>query len=96
MEWIIIDDGTDAIKDLVENVEGVKYYYFDKKMLLGEKRNLTHKYAKGEILVYMDDDDYYPPESLKTRVMDLIWSKFITSTIILTSIRRCLYCHRTL
>jgi glycosyltransferase involved in cell wall biosynthesis len=31
-------------------------------MILGAKRNLIHKHAKGDILVYMDDDDYYPPE----------------------------------
>jgi glycosyltransferase involved in cell wall biosynthesis len=71
MEWIIIDDGTDAIKDLVENVEGVKYYYYEKKMPLGEKRNIMHKYAKGEIIVYMDDDDYYPPERVEHAVKTL-------------------------
>jgi hypothetical protein len=30
-------------------------------MSLGEKRNLMHEKATGSILVYMDDDDYYPP-----------------------------------
>lgn len=28
---------------------------------LGKKRNLTHAHSSGTILVYMDDDDYYPP-----------------------------------
>ena len=40
MEWIIIDDGSDKIKDLVENIEGVQYYSYDKKMTIGKKRNL--------------------------------------------------------
>lgn len=61
MEWIIIDDGTDKIEDLVKDVPCVKYYKYDKKMSLGKKRNLMHEKTCGEILVYMDDDDYYPP-----------------------------------
>ena len=61
MEWIIIDDGTDKIEDLVKDVPCVKYYHYTKKMSLGKKRNLMHEKTSGEILVYMDDDDYYPP-----------------------------------
>lgn len=61
MEWIIVDDGTDQIGDLVRDLPCVKYYSYETKMTLGRKRNLMHKFAKGEILVYMDDDDYYPP-----------------------------------
>ena len=61
MEWIIIDDGTDKIEDLVANIPEVKYYKFNEKMTLGKKRNIAHQYCKGDIIVYMDDDDYYPP-----------------------------------
>jgi hypothetical protein len=61
LEWIIIDDGTDPIEDLVAGVPQVKYFGYKKKMSLGEKRNLMHEKATGSILVYMDDDDYYPP-----------------------------------
>lgn len=61
MEWIIIDDGTDKIEDLVKDVPNVKYFKYDTKMSLGKKRNLMHEKSKGDILVYMDDDDYYPP-----------------------------------
>ena len=60
MEWIIIDDGTDKIEDLVKDISGVKYFSYDKKMSLGKKRNLMHDKSSGDILVYMDDDDYYP------------------------------------
>ena len=62
MEWIVIDDGTDPVGDLFEGVEGVKYFYQKEKMKLGKKRNYMHSKCKGEIIVYMDDDDYYPPE----------------------------------
>ena len=64
MEWIIVDDGTDKIEDLVKaaNIPQIQYFKIEKKMTLGAKRNLTHTKTKGSILVYMDDDDYYPPE----------------------------------
>jgi glycosyltransferase involved in cell wall biosynthesis len=61
LEWIIIDDGTDSVEDLVADIPRVKYFGYKKKMSLGEKRNLMHEKATGSILVYMDDDDYYPP-----------------------------------
>jgi glycosyltransferase involved in cell wall biosynthesis len=68
MEWIIIDDGTDKIEELVTHIPQVKYFKYDKKMSLGEKRNLMHTKTCGEILVYMDDDDYYPPERVSHAV----------------------------
>tara|TARA_X000000368_G_scaffold418772_1_gene419901 strand:- start:3676 stop:4875 length:1200 start_codon:yes stop_codon:yes gene_type:complete len=63
IEWIIIDDGTDKIEDLIveANIEQIKYIKLDEKIPLGKKRNLLHQHAKGDIIVYMDDDDYYPP-----------------------------------
>lgn len=68
MEWIIIDDGTDKIGDLVKEVPQVKYFPYDKKMSLGEKRNIMHQKSCGSILVYMDDDDYYPPQRVSHAV----------------------------
>jgi glycosyltransferase involved in cell wall biosynthesis len=71
MEWIIIDDGTDPIEDLVKDIEQVKYFYYEEKMLLGKKRNLMHRKCKGDIIIYMDDDDYYPPERVAHAVETL-------------------------
>ena len=68
MEWIIIDDGTDLIEDLVINHPKVRYFKYDTKMKLGKKRNLMHEKSIGDILVYMDDDDYYPPTRVQHAV----------------------------
>ena len=70
IEWIIVDDGTDKIKDLIEtsNIPQIRYFEIEKKMSLGAKRNLMHQYATGSIIVYMDDDDYYPPERISHSV----------------------------
>lgn len=74
MEWLIVDDGTDPVGDLFTAEGGydaatmppVRYEFVGdssggKKMPLGAKRNMTNTLAHGDILVYWDDDDYYPP-----------------------------------
>ena len=71
IEWIIMDDGTDPIEDLVKHIPQVKYFYYEAKMLLGKKRNLMHTKCSGDIIVYMDDDDYYPPERISHSVETL-------------------------
>ena len=70
MEWIIVDDGTDKIKDLIEaaNIPQIRYFQLDQKLPLGAKRNYMHKHVNGAIIVYMDDDDYYPPERVSHAV----------------------------
>ena len=68
MEWIIVDDGSDKIEDLVNDIPQIKYIKLDEKVSLGKKRNIMHSYANGEIIVYMDDDDYYPPERVSHAV----------------------------
>jgi hypothetical protein len=71
MEWIIIDDGTDKIEDLVQDIPQVKYFKYEDRMNLGKKRNLMHEKCKGDIIIYMDDDDYYPPERVSHAVETL-------------------------
>ena len=72
MEWIIIDDGTDLIEDLVKDIPQIKYFKYDTKMTLGKKRNLMHEKSCGDIIVYMDDDDYYPRERVSHAVNMLV------------------------
>ena len=69
-QWIIMDDGTDNVRDLIEEakIPQIEYFEIDKKMKLGEKRNFMHSKAKGSYIVYMDDDDYYPPERIEHAV----------------------------
>ena len=73
IEWIIVDDGTDKIKDLIEeaDIPQIRYFELEEKMLLGKKRNYMHDKCKGSIIVYMDDDDYYPPDRISHAVEKL-------------------------
>jgi glycosyltransferase involved in cell wall biosynthesis len=66
MEWIIIDDGRNKVEDLFEEasktIPNIRYIKKDEKMRLGAKRNELNRLVRGEIVVAMDDDDYYPPD----------------------------------
>lgn len=78
MEWIILDDGTDKVGDLFEthmsDYPNVLYISMEEgvKMMIGAKRNMLNAQAKGDILVCMDDDDYYPPTRIADAVAALI------------------------
>jgi glycosyltransferase involved in cell wall biosynthesis len=65
MEWIILDDGQEKAEDLFEAIKeripNIRYIYMEDKLLIGGKRNILNKEAKGEIIVAMDDDDFYFP-----------------------------------
>jgi len=67
-ELIIIDDSTDAIKDLVPDINGIRYYRLDTKITLGAKLNLACQYASGSIIAHWDDDDWYAPGRLTYQV----------------------------
>jgi glycosyltransferase involved in cell wall biosynthesis len=72
LEWVIVDDGMDQIKDLITDLPNVTYVLCDEAMTIGAKRNLGIQRAKHDILVMMDDDDVYPNNSVLTRVAYLL------------------------
>lgn len=46
LEWIIIDDGTDPIKDILPNDERIKYFYFDNNARNKLYKTMTEKLSK--------------------------------------------------
>ena len=81
MEWIILDDGDDCVKDVFDEVSkiipNVRYIQHPTKLLIGAKRNILNREAKGEIIVAMDDDDFYFPERVSTAVVNFARNKTI-------------------
>lgn len=71
-ELIVIDDGTDAIADLIPDDDRVRYIRLDCKTVLGEKRNLGGNEARGDIIVHWDDDDWMASWRLSYQVESLI------------------------
>jgi glycosyltransferase involved in cell wall biosynthesis len=76
MEWVIVDDGSDKVSDLFaeasKTIPNIKYISLDSKLLIGQKRNMLNDNAKGEIMIAMDDDDYYPPDRISHAVRKFI------------------------
>ncbi len=122
LEWIILDDGDESIKDILPNDSRIKYYYYDKdtkdkiyhifienykkkkeeykklskrdkrgnkyklkpehkkqfkgnRLPLGMKRNICIQYASYDYIMHMDDDDFYPPKTILTRVNTMLENK---------------------
>lgn len=71
-ELIIVDDGTDAISDLVPVEERIRYIRLHKKITIGAKRNLACEQARGTIIAHWDDDDWYAPHRLRCQVEALL------------------------
>jgi len=64
MELVVLDDGADPIGDLLDGVPGVRYIRRNTPEPIGRKRNVLADESRGDVIVHMDDDDYYP----RTRV----------------------------
>ena len=75
IEWIIYDDGQEPIGDLIDaartDLPKTKYIFNEDKLTLGEKRNKLNEEAQGDIIVAMDDDDFYFPERISAAVAAL-------------------------
>lgn len=77
LEWVIVDDGNDKIGNLItsltDNDDRINYISLvSKSYTIAEKRNIGVLNSKHNIIVFMDDDDYYPPNSVKLRVLTLL------------------------
>ena len=80
LEWIIIDDSSQeslAVEDIIPKDKRIKYMSVKTKdrMSVAYKRNIGCREAKHDIIVHMDDDDYYPPGSIMIRVKVLMQYK---------------------
>jgi len=67
-ELVIVDDGNDAIRDLVAEAPGLCYFRLESRTSLGAKRNFACRQARGELIAHWDDDDWYAPNRLSYQV----------------------------
>jgi glycosyltransferase involved in cell wall biosynthesis len=71
-ELIILDDGTDAVSDLVPLDRRIRYVHLRQKLTVGAKRNLACEQAQGSIIAHWDDDDWHGPHRLRYQVEALL------------------------
>ena len=69
---MIVDDGSDAIIDLVPADERIRYIRLREKTTVGAKRNLACEQARGTIIAHWDDDDWHAPHRLRYQVEILL------------------------
>ena len=70
-ELLIVDDGTDRVRDLVPEHARVRYLPLERRLVLGAKRNLACEQARGDLIVHWDDDDWSATWRLRYQVEQL-------------------------
>ncbi|MCB8983609.1 MAG: glycosyltransferase [Ardenticatenaceae bacterium] len=70
-ELIVVDDGADAVADLMPNDERVRYFRLETRQTVGAKRNFACEQARGEIIAHWDDDDWMAPWRLSYQLREL-------------------------
>ena len=75
LEWIIVDDSESgkSVEHLLPSKQSrhkynINYIRLDEKHTIGAKRNMAVENSKNQVIVCMDDDDYYYPGSIRKRV----------------------------
>lgn len=76
LEWVILDNGSERIKKYLDFKDESNLIYMtldgSKRYNIGDLRNTCIEKTSYSIIINMDDDDFYPPESLKSRVKSLL------------------------
>jgi glycosyltransferase involved in cell wall biosynthesis len=57
-ELIVVDDGNDAVTDLLPADRRIRLVRLDHRTTIGAKRNIACEAATGDVIVHWDDDDW--------------------------------------
>src|SRR5512147_1509690 len=60
LELIVVDDGDDAVGDVVAVDPRMLYHGVAGRHAIGHKRKLACEMARGDFMAHWDDDDWYP------------------------------------
>ena len=75
LEWIVIDDGKDTCEELIKHIPFARHVIEMSGKTIAWKRNRGCELAKNQVIVHMDDDDIYPPNSILFRVSMMVRAK---------------------
>jgi cellulose synthase/poly-beta-1,6-N-acetylglucosamine synthase-like glycosyltransferase len=71
-EWLIWDDSPEPMPEFLQlTQQNIHYIYANERLSIGEKRNRLIELAKGEIIIHVDDDDYYHPNYITSMLNHL-------------------------
>ncbi|HFZ8994043.1 TPA: glycosyltransferase [Citrobacter freundii] len=70
-ELVILDDSPQSNQPIIDKLTqghpekfNIRYIYHPERLALGKKRNMLNELARGEYILCMDDDDYYPADKI--------------------------------
>lgn len=66
-ELVIVDDADCPSFPSGLHAPHVQYHLIERRLTIGEKRNLACMLAKGEVMCHWDDDEWYGPESIEDK-----------------------------
>lgn len=67
-ELVVVDDGEDAVEDLIPADDRIRYVRLDARRTIGAKRNLACECSRGQLIAHWDDDDWMAPHRLRIQV----------------------------
>jgi len=73
-ELIVVDDGACKVGHLC-NGQGIVYLALQRRASIGAKRNIACEQASGDIIVHLDDDDWYAKDWITNQVVHLLAEK---------------------
>jgi glycosyltransferase involved in cell wall biosynthesis len=75
LEWVVVDHSQAPLPPLFERARRagvvVRHVRLERRLPLGAMRNRAHELCRGEFIVLLDDDDYYPPSRVRHAVESL-------------------------
>lgn len=71
-ELVVVDDGEIPVRTLIPDHPRVRYHFLDRRVTLGEKRNICCELARGKIILHWDDDDWYANWRLSYQLAHLL------------------------
>ena len=71
-ELIVIDDSPEGERPSIRPNARVKYVRLKDRITMGEKHNIGHALAQGDVLGYQDDDDYWGPRRVVSQLQPIV------------------------
>jgi glycosyltransferase involved in cell wall biosynthesis len=71
-ELVIVDTGTDPVRDLVPETVSIRYLRVEPRPTIGAVRNLACEAADGEVILHWDDDDWHARHRIRYQVEALL------------------------
>ena len=72
LEWLILDNSDHPIKDILPNDNRINYIHKNDFTNIADIRNYAVEKSKYNYVSFMDDDDYYYPDSVLAKIRVLL------------------------